>query len=206
MPTFDVHIIRRYVREFRSPDTEADTEDDAITEAYEAILEDGAIAPLEADLVVVHQGGAPRQFPIDQGPLPFRAFPKQQPAGMLPSGAGESSSRAGFLEEFLEVPLEFVRKMAVRFGEIDPAGVVYYPNFFHYYHVAFEEFFGACHGLPYPQWMNERRIGFPTVHVVGDFQAPLFYGDVARIEVTVPRIGGKSVDFRYRVRTRTAST
>ena len=41
MPTFDVTITRRYVREFDYKEIEADTEDDAIAEVYDAILSDG---------------------------------------------------------------------------------------------------------------------------------------------------------------------
>ena len=41
----------------------------------------------------------------------------------------------------------FSTDIPICFGETDPAGVVYYPRYFHYYHRAFETFFGACHGV-----------------------------------------------------------
>jgi 4-hydroxybenzoyl-CoA thioesterase len=49
----------------------------------------------------------------------------------------------------------------------------------------------------YVRLVNERRIGMPAVHVSCDFMAPLRFGDVALIEVRVPRIGNKSVTYRY---------
>ncbi len=91
----------------------------------------------------------------------------------------------------------FSLEVPIRFGDIDRAGIVYYPNYFHYYHVAFEEFFQAAHGMCYADWISLRRIGFPTVHVVADFGAPLRYGDPLRIDVAIPRVGDSSVDFRF---------
>ena len=35
---------------------------------------------------------------------------------------------------------EYEAEVPVRFAEIDRAGIVYYPRWFHYLHVAFEEF------------------------------------------------------------------
>lgn len=97
--------------------------------------------------------------------------------------------------------MEFWSELKVRFGELDPAGIVYYPNFFHYFHVAFEEFFGGTHGVPYSTWTQERRIGFPTVHTEADFEKPCQYGDDLGVAVTVPRLGRRSLDFRFEVRT-----
>ena len=93
--------------------------------------------------------------------------------------------------------MQYVREIPVRFADVDPAGIVYYPVFFHYYHSAFEDFFGDAHGTPYPRWIAERRIGFPTVHVEADFARPLRYGDALRVVVTVPRLSRRSVDFRF---------
>ena len=86
----------------------------------------------------------------------------------------------------------------VRFGDVDHAGIVYYPHFFHYFHVAFEELFGAG---AYQRILDEQKIGFPAVHVECDFSRPLRYGDRALIDVSVVRLGDKSATFRYVVRT-----
>ena len=95
--------------------------------------------------------------------------------------------------------LKFLYQFPVRFADIDHAGIVYYPKIFHYYHVASEEFLESCTELSLTQWMNDRRFGFPTVHVEGDFRAPLFYGDRPQIFVTIPRVGTSSVDFAFRM-------
>ena len=84
----------------------------------------------------------------------------------------------------------------VRFGDVDHAGIVYYPHFFIYFHEAFEDFFNT-NGLPYDQLLNQRRVGFPTVHIETDFRLPLRYGDALDVELTVPKVGARSAVFRY---------
>ncbi len=87
----------------------------------------------------------------------------------------------------------------VRFGEIDRAGIVYYPRFFHYFHVAFEEFFAECVGVPYHVMLDEKRTGFPAVHVECDYRAPLKFGDILEVRISVLAVGRSSVTFRYSV-------
>ena len=86
-----------------------------------------------------------------------------------------------------------------RFGAIDQAGVAYYPTLLDHCHAAFEEFFEGALKRPYPKVVMADRIGFPTVHLEADFREPLRYGDLLTFEVTVARLGERSVVFRYRV-------
>ncbi|MBV9924436.1 MAG: acyl-CoA thioesterase [Acidobacteria bacterium] len=94
----------------------------------------------------------------------------------------------------------FTKRIEVRFGDCDPAGLVYYPVLFHYCHAAMEDFFAGRCGVSYPRLMSERRIGFPTVNVRAEFFAPLVYGDAADVEVWVSAVGRTSVTFEYRLR------
>ncbi len=93
--------------------------------------------------------------------------------------------------------MAFRTPLTVRFGEVDSAGVVYYPRFLHYVHVAMEEFFAVQLGLPYPEVVGPRRFGLPAVHLASDFRRPLRYGDAVEIEVRVMRVGRASVEWRY---------
>ena len=88
----------------------------------------------------------------------------------------------------------------VRFADVDNAGIVYYPRFFHYFHVAFEEMFSEKFGIPYVDVLAKEKIGFPAVRVENDFKAPLRFGEVADVEISVVRIGTKSVTFGYVLR------
>lgn len=85
--------------------------------------------------------------------------------------------------------------LKVRFGDEDHAQIVYYPRFFHYFHVAFEEFFDR-QGIPYRQCLDE-GVGWPAVHAEADFRRPLRFGDELAIEVRVSRIGRTSATFEY---------
>ena len=96
--------------------------------------------------------------------------------------------------------MPFSTRIGVRFGDCDPAGLVYYPVLFHYCHAAMEEFFAERCGLPYPRLMSERRLGFPTVNVRAEFFAPFVYGDEAEVEVWASKVGRTSVTFEYRLR------
>lgn len=88
----------------------------------------------------------------------------------------------------------------IRFDDVDGAGIVYYPRFFHLCHASFEDFFDAAAPISYPEMIRQRRLGFPTVHIDGDFRAPLAYGDVAIVEIYVDKIGQRSVSMRYEIR------
>jgi 4-hydroxybenzoyl-CoA thioesterase len=96
--------------------------------------------------------------------------------------------------------MSFSTRIKVRFGDTDPAGLVYYPNLFHYFHVAMEEFFAARCGISYQRLMADERIGFPTVNVRAEFLAPLVYGDEVEAEVSISRVGRSSAVFEYSLR------
>lgn len=94
----------------------------------------------------------------------------------------------------------FVATLAIRFADVDHAGIVYYPRFFHFFHQAFEEMWRAKLGArAYVDLLDRQRVGFPSVRAECDYRAPLRFGDVAEIELRVVRLGRTSVTFGYRV-------
>lgn len=95
--------------------------------------------------------------------------------------------------------MAFRSLLKIRFGDIDHAGIVYYPRFLHYFHVALEEFFGQELGIDYPILIDEHRLGLPTVHLETDFRQPMRYGDRFEVEVKVLNVGKTSITFGYRV-------
>lgn len=94
--------------------------------------------------------------------------------------------------------MTFRTTIEVRFGDVDQAGIVYYPVIFHYCHVAFEDFFAGHIGTPYPVMIKERRIGFPAVHIETDFERPFTYGMKVVVEVCCDHVGRTSARFVYR--------
>lgn len=94
----------------------------------------------------------------------------------------------------------FVYRAPVRFADVDHAGIVYYPRFFHFFHVAFEEFFRERMGArAYVELLDEQRIGLPAVNASCNYLSPLRFGDEFDVALRVVRLGARSVTFGYRV-------
>lgn len=89
--------------------------------------------------------------------------------------------------------------LPVRFGDVDKAGIVYFPRIFHYMHIAQEDFFAGYVGIPYHRLIEEERLGFPTVSDSTDFIKPLKYGDTLEIIVHISRVGRSSVAFEFEI-------
>ena len=90
----------------------------------------------------------------------------------------------------------FTTEFPVRFSDEDHARIVYFPRFFHFFHMAFEDFFGA-NGMPYRDVLDGDKLGWPAVHAEADFEKPVRFGDRLKIEMSVTKIGGTSVSFAY---------
>ena len=101
--------------------------------------------------------------------------------------------------------MAFTSLQKIRFDDVDGAGIVYYPQFFHLCHKAFEDFFDDPASVSYPQLINEKRRGFPTVAIDSDFSAPLRYGDIALVKVAIDTIGRSSAIFNYEIRRKSDS-
>ncbi len=95
--------------------------------------------------------------------------------------------------------MAFRTALTIRFGDIDLAGIVYYPRYLHFCHVAMEEFFREAVGLDYPRLLGEHRLGFPTVHIDVSYHQPLRYGDQAEIEARIERLGSSSLVWEYTI-------
>jgi 4-hydroxybenzoyl-CoA thioesterase len=94
----------------------------------------------------------------------------------------------------------FVHSFTVRFSDVDHARIVYYPVFFHYFHVAFEELFRERMGASaYLELLDDKKIGFPAVHSECDYSSPLRFADQAETAITLDKMGTKSVTLAYRV-------
>lgn len=93
--------------------------------------------------------------------------------------------------------MAFRARLKVCFGDIDNAGIVYYPRFLHYFHVALEDFFSDELDIPYASMMQRFNVAFPTVHLEGDFRRPLRFGDQIEVEVRVLNIGKTSITWGY---------
>ncbi|MCB9898778.1 MAG: acyl-CoA thioesterase [Planctomycetes bacterium] len=88
--------------------------------------------------------------------------------------------------------------LPVRFGQVDYAGIMFYPRFFENFHAVFEDMFGERLGVPYMSILTDRCLGFPTVSITTDFRRPFRFGEPMRLRLDVVALGRSSITFRYR--------
>lgn len=93
----------------------------------------------------------------------------------------------------------FEYPLSVRFGDVDAAGIAYFPNIYGFLHDAFEALWERHVGIRYHELIAVRRLGFPLVHSEADFHAPLRFGDRPLVRVTCTRLGNSSLGLRYRI-------
>jgi 4-hydroxybenzoyl-CoA thioesterase len=94
--------------------------------------------------------------------------------------------------------MPFRAPIKVCFSDIDNVGIVYYPRFMHYFHLAMEEFFAGEMGIEYADVLHQRNLSLPTVHLESDFRRRLRYGDRISMEVRVIHIGQTSITWVYK--------
>lgn len=93
--------------------------------------------------------------------------------------------------------MTFRTRLRYRFGDIDDAGIAYYPKLLHYFHCAFEDWWSDALGRAYATVMHEDKLGLPAVRLEVDFFAPVRYGDEPWVHLGVLRIGTSSVEFAF---------
>ncbi len=93
--------------------------------------------------------------------------------------------------------MTFRTRLRYRFGDIDDAGIAYYPKLLHYFHCAFEDWWSDGLGRPYPQVLHDDKLGFPAVKLEAEFFAPVRYGDEPWVHLGVLQIGRGSVEFGF---------
>ena len=86
----------------------------------------------------------------------------------------------------------------VDYPMLDNANIAYYPRIYDLAHRFFEESWEKMCGISYPEMINEKRIGFPIVHIETEFVAPLRYGDDVTATIWISKVGTKSCTWQYR--------
>jgi 4-hydroxybenzoyl-CoA thioesterase len=86
----------------------------------------------------------------------------------------------------------FRRERLIRFSDCDPAGIVFYPQYFVMFNGLVEDWVNAM-GVGYQRLIVEQRIGLPTVRVEADFRAVSRFGDSVTLALVVERLGTRSL-------------
>ncbi len=89
----------------------------------------------------------------------------------------------------------------VEFGDCDPAGIVFYPNFFRWMDASALHYFRAM-GLPPWRQLEARTgiLGTPLVDASARFVRPASYGDVIAVDTTIDEWRGKSFVLSHIIR------
>ncbi len=94
--------------------------------------------------------------------------------------------------------MTFSKERLIRFSHCDPAGIVYFVNFFDMVGGVVEDWFREAIGVPFQEMHLERRIGFPIVRTGCEFFRPVHLGDTLVLELGIARLGRSSIEFRVR--------
>jgi 4-hydroxybenzoyl-CoA thioesterase len=84
--------------------------------------------------------------------------------------------------------------VAVRFADCDPAGIVFFPQYLVMLNTLHERWFGEALGVPYQDYIGQRRLGLPTVRLECDFTAISKLGDRLRQRLSVAKLGRTSLE------------
>lgn len=92
------------------------------------------------------------------------------------------------------MPMRFRTSRRVEFADTDMAGIMHFARFFAFMEEAEHEFLRS-RGLSVVMTHEGKRLGFPRVSAQCDFFKPLRFEEVVEIEVTLSRIGDKSLSY-----------
>ena len=97
-----------------------------------------------------------------------------------------------------EAAIEFRRERQIRFSDCDPAGIVFYPQYFVMLNGLVEDWVDDALDIGYRNLVIERRVGLPTVRLEADFRAVSHMGDRVVLALALERLGGRSITLKLR--------
>jgi len=95
--------------------------------------------------------------------------------------------------------IEHTTTVQVRWGDVDAAGIVFYPRFFEWYDLGCEALFASL-GLAWPEAFPKYSIvGVPIVESGSKFMSPARYGDVLTIRSKVAWVKTKTFRMEHEI-------
>jgi 4-hydroxybenzoyl-CoA thioesterase len=89
-------------------------------------------------------------------------------------------------------------KVEIQFGDCDPAGIVYYPNYFRFFDNATAAMLSAAFAMHKRNWLTHYGIlGIPMVDTGARFIKPSAFGDVVEIRSEITELGRSSFGVRH---------
>ena len=92
------------------------------------------------------------------------------------------------------------REVTIEWGDCDPAGIVFFPNYLKYFDAATNALFLSALGLNKYEMIQKYGIaGIPLVDVGARFFIPSVFGEVVTVESTVAEIKRSSFRMQHRL-------
>jgi YbgC/YbaW family acyl-CoA thioester hydrolase len=93
----------------------------------------------------------------------------------------------------------FTTRIQVYWFDCDPAGIMYFGNFFKYFEIAEEELFASL-GVKRAHIFEEKKIGFPRVETWARFRKPAPHGAAVDVTLWIEKRTEKSLLYCFEVR------
>lgn len=87
----------------------------------------------------------------------------------------------------------FYSERLIRFSYCDPAGIVFFPQYFVMFNGLVEDWFNQGLGLDYANYITAHRLGFPVVSLDSEFVASSKIGEKITLGLKVLHIGKSSL-------------
>ena len=82
----------------------------------------------------------------------------------------------------------------IRFHHCDPAGIVFYPQYFVLFNELVEDWFNHGLGVDFARFHVEDGLGVPMAHIECTFLSPSKVGEMLRLSLSINRIGKSSLE------------
>lgn len=93
---------------------------------------------------------------------------------------------------------KYEQTLRIRFGNCDPAGIVYHPQYFMLLNFLMEDFMHEAADVGFID-IKKYGMGFPVVGVRCDFAAPSRAGDEVSARIWVEHLGKSSMRFAFTI-------
>jgi 4-hydroxybenzoyl-CoA thioesterase len=90
--------------------------------------------------------------------------------------------------------MAFSRTRRIRFSDCDPAGIVFYPQYFVLFNDLLDEWIDSVWDGGFVDFIVRHRFGLPTVRLDAEFNAVSRMGDDVILTLDLIRIGQRSFD------------
>ena len=101
------------------------------------------------------------------------------------------------IRRLADAPPDFVLEVPISFGHCDPAGIVFYPNYYRWFDRCFHSFLQARAGGHRALCARLGAVGLGLLETDARYPAPARDGDVMALQMRLAEWGGKTLRLSY---------